>query len=202
VILDRANEYVDDENLIHRYKRGIILHQYALIAAERSDIDGARYLFRAAVTKIKRDAPVSRAILLRDFGNFELRQFNVVSARELISAAERLLGGISEVTPRVEIERVVTRGFLARSNIEVDRIGSLQILREVAVSLRGYKSVYELDNLDWLIDYLPYGYERQRLTLRAMYLCALVGNQKRAGEFGALLGGGKPLRGIYRFTIR
>jgi len=154
------------------------------------------------VTKIKRDAPVSRAILLRDFGNFELRQYNIVSARELISAARRLLDGTSEATPRVEIERVVTQGFLARTNIEVDRIGSLAVLREVAISLRGYKSTYELDNLDWLIDHLPYGYERQQLTLRALYLCALVGNQKRAGEFGALLGGGKLLRGIYRFTIR
>lgn len=201
IILDRANEYVNDEDSIHRYKRGIVVHQYALIAAELGDIDGARSLFQSAATKIKQDAAVSRAILLRDFGNFELKQYNIVSAHQYIEAAQRLLDSVSDVTSRVEIERVVTRGFLARTNIEVDPVGSLQILREVAISLKGYKSIYELDNLDWLIDYLPYGYERQRLVLRALYLCAQVGNQKRAGEFATLLGGGKPLRGIYRFIL-
>ncbi|MDB5177848.1 MAG: hypothetical protein JWO61_231 [Candidatus Saccharibacteria bacterium] len=199
LMLYRANEYTKDPNPIHRYPRGIVLHQYALNVAALDDADGARHLFEVALVQIKSDDPVSRAILLRDFGNFELRQGDVISARKRITAALRLLDHIAEVTPRVEIEQVVTRGFLARTNIEVDPHGSLATLREVAASLRGYKSAYELDNLDWLIDYLPLGYERQRLTLRAVYLCLQVGNQKRASEFGTLLGGGKPLRGLYRF---
>ncbi|MDB5165430.1 MAG: hypothetical protein JWM00_320 [Candidatus Saccharibacteria bacterium] len=201
ILLSRASEYTQDPNPIHRYPRGIVLHQYALNVAELGDIHGAQHLFEAALAQIKSDDPIARAILLRDFGNFELRQNNVVTARRRITAALRLLDRIVEVTPRVEIEQIVTRGFLARTNIESDPVGSLEILRELAARLQGYKSNYELDNLDWLIDYLPLSYERQRLTLRAMYLCASVGNQKRAGEFGALLGGGKPLRGLYRFVL-
>lgn len=201
--LYRASNLKSDDNTPHRYKRGVVLHVYALAAAELGDAEGARHLFKSALREIKPDAPLSRAMALRDFGNFELRQGNVVLARRKIISALKLFDRIDDVTQRVEIELAVTRGFLARTSIESDPIGSLETLRDVARLLKGYKKrEYELDNLDWLIDHLPPSLERQRYALRAIQLSLLLGNNHKVVEYSSLFGGGKPLRGIYRTIFK
>ena len=199
--LTRAREWAETPTPgPHRYKVGILFHQNALVCASLGENQQARELFAEASRRIKSDAPLERTIMLRDFGNFELRLGNVQLAVRKINDALRLLEN-AEPTERYVLEECVTRGFFARTQLEIDPEGSIHTLRELATVLHGCKKPeYELDNLDWLIDHLPFGYQRQLYVVRAVSLCVRLGDHKRAVEFTSLLGG-KPLRKICRFVI-
>ena len=200
-ILARAKASIsEDTTSPQRHKHGIVDHRQAMAEADSGDIDDARALLRNASRKIEADAPIERAMMLRDWGKIELMAGDEPLARRLINEALTLLYAVEITTPRLDEEIVATQGFLAQTMIRLDKSGALSSLRATATALKDKRPVYELEPVACLVENLPAGVERQRYILRAVYLCSRLGDRPRTLEYTALLGG-KPLRSIYRHLI-
>lgn len=200
----RALELVNDYGGKYSGKGGIVNHRLADIAALRGESNLARRRFMKSTNLIKATDQVGLAMALRDSGNFELLDGHERSARRLVMQALDILQGIKKPSDRETIELIVTHGFMARIDLghPKRRRQAIKALRDVDNKLMGYKKpIYELANLAWLINALPPGIERQRLTMRAIRLCIKLGNYKRTAEFTVLLGGGKPSRHVFRLVF-
>ena len=111
-----------------------------------------------------------KAMLLVDLGRFN-------EAIWLLQKAE-----LGQVERGQIIESYVTQGFIGRVRLAAgERQWGREILERVNGNLRGYHSVYELNNLIWLLKAVSLP---RRLTLlpRALHLAARTGYRRRGVE--------------------
>lgn len=203
----RALELANDPDSRYASQRGIIIERLGATAAELGDLELAVRRFKRALHLIDND-PIALAICRRNWANVELTRENYLKARRLNEQALQLLerARLTRSSQRLDIEIAVTRGFLARVELQDghDTARAIQTLREVAQLLQAYdrKPVYELDNLLWLIEALPTGPERDEYLARAIELSTRLGNIYLRGELQALSVAGVPGRSIYRLGVQ
>lgn len=195
---------------INRFQAGVVMHQMGSIHAIDNDAKMAREYFVAAKRNFRDNPdPVARAILLRDWGNFELLEGNTRLAEKMIEQARnelRKLGATLHITKvDLGVEKAVTAGFLARIKIvrgdwTVETYNQLRELDEM-LDKYGKKPVYQLANLGWLIDITDDKFERRGYIQKAIRLASVVGNVDKQREYRALLIGGEPLRQAYKMTV-
>lgn len=190
---------------MRRAKLAFIEHRLAEVAILLKDWSTARRRFEEAILLVDKTDKIAYARILRDFGNFERLQGNYQLGLGMTRLAMEALESTGKQTKRLHAEMVVTRGFLARFDLDhpLKRSSAIVVLRETAGQLYGYKKkAYELANLRCLADVLPiYSIERARYIQRAAWLNLQLGNARQAGELLALLGG-PPSRSIYNFILR
>lgn len=195
---------------INRFQAGVVMHQMGSIHAMDNDAKMAREYFEAAKRNFRDNPdPVARAILLRDWGNFELLEGNTRLAEKYIEQARNELrkhGATLHITKLdLTIEKAVTKGFLRR--VEIVRgdwtAETVDELRELDAMLEEYgqKPLYQLANLGWLIDITDDKFKRREYIEKAIKLAGVVGNTEKQREYRALLVGGGPLRQAYRMTV-
>lgn len=196
-----ANDSLKDDN-----RKSFVLHRLAELSVMTNEPMVARRRFKVALKLVNKNDYVGYALLLRDYGEFERRQGHPKIARKHVEKAARLLSIDTGDTRRskLELERVVTKGFVARLDLSGrKRAEAIDILKWTARELYGTPKVqYELANLAILVEVLPiWDISRTRYILRAMALSIQLRNHVRATEFALLLGG-KPLRGTYRLVTK
>lgn len=195
---------------INRFQAGVVMHQMGSIHAMDKDTKLAREYFVAAKRNFRDNPdPVARAILLRDWGNFELLEGNTRLAEKLIEQARNELrkhGATLHITKvDLTMEKAVTAGFLQRIKIVQGSwtTETRNQLRELDTMLEGYskKPLYQLANLGWLIDITDDKRERRGYIEKAIRLAGVVGNVEKQREYRTLLIGGEPLRQAYRMAV-
>lgn len=204
--LQRAREYAgylnNDDN-----RRAMVLHRLGEVAVMRGDFMLARKRFKRSLELISQNNTVGRAILHRDYGEFERRQGNRKIARTHVLRATSLLGSIEKPSRRVKLESIVTQGFMARLKLDSDdkalREEAITTLIETADKLHGCnKSNYELANLAVLIETLPIWDPRRIIYLsRAVLLSLYQQNLSRAMEMTTFVGGNLP-RKAFRLIVK
>jgi len=181
-------------------------HRQAMAWKGLKQYKAAREHFGRAMATFNRADRIGFAILLRDYGLFlvnELRSQNGNHEEGLkkIKAAERILRGRfpEDEERRAELELVVTRGFIYRARLRVNRFDRAALnglkktdrrLRELADTKPGYV----LDNLVWIMRYEMRIKEVNGYLPRAILLSIQIGNLKRAAEYSYMLSGGQILR--------
>lgn len=202
----RALEFTDyfKEKSVENEKRAFVLHRLAEVSILQDDPMNANRRFKEALKLINPSNKMGHARLLRDYGNFERVQGRTAIGRKHVDQAHSILKSMS-ITDRVKKEILVTKGFVARFDLDdpLLRDAAIEMLRSIARELYGYKKkAYELANLRCLIDVLPvYNIERISYIQRAALLSAQLWNFRKAGEYVSLLGG-KPSSSIYNFIVR
>jgi tetratricopeptide (TPR) repeat protein len=203
--LQRAREYASYLNDDHN-RRAMVLHRLGEVAVMRGEFMLARKRFKRGLELINEDNIIGRAILHRDYGEFERHQGNRKIARTHVLRAVSLLGSIQKPSRRTELESIVTHGFMARLKLDSKdkelRKEAIATLAETANKLHGCnKSNYELANLSVLVEELPL-WDTRRISYltRAVFLNLYQRNLSRAGEMTAFLGGTLP-RKAYRLIV-
>lgn len=157
---------------------GIVRHRIGVAEANLGHYAEADLEFQRAIETLPTDDLLARAITERDWGNSYLLRGDRESAFKHISMCRELLEVISLPDERVELEVVVTEGFMCRIDLlEAPlRKQALEHMFTVDRQLRGsHKLVYELDNLRWIIEFSPL-LTRMSFFPRATYLNARMRN--------------------------
>ncbi|MEP6710589.1 MAG: hypothetical protein ABJA64_02635 [Candidatus Saccharibacteria bacterium] len=205
---DIFNFFLGDHGAeVSLYIEGTIVHQLASIHGIDKNAQAARDHFQAAQKKLRKD-PMALGRVLRDHGNFELLEGNSEAAERLIHEAmdqlKRPEAGKRVSAQKLKVERLVTKGFLARVDLAKGRRvdAALAELRALDMVLDEYgkKPEYTLANLGWIIDFIQDDYDRAGYIARAIQLSDELGNVKKRREYQMLQRGGDPLRNTYRFA--
>lgn len=154
----RALEFTDyfEDTSVKNEKRAFVLHRLAEVSILQDDPMNAKRRFKEALKLINPRNKMGHARLLRDYGNFERVQGRTAIGRKHVNQALSILKSMS-ITDRVKKETLVTKGFVARFDLNdpLLRDAAIEVLRSVARELYGYKKkAYELANLRCLIDVL------------------------------------------------
>lgn len=202
--LGYASEFA--RHMKDKHREALVWHRLAEVAVFQNEPMRARHRFKLALELVDKENHVAYAIVLRDYGEFERRTGHRKIARRHVEHAVSLLDTAELLgrKQRLELERTTTRGFVARLGLGTKaEAASIITLKEVASELWGCrKPQYELANLAILIEVLPiWDLDRARYIIRAITLSIQLRNRARFTEFLVLLGG-KPLRGIYRVTLK
>lgn len=187
----------------------IIESQLASISAINKDAQRAREYFTSSLSRSTK--PVTIAITLRNWGNFELLEGNIEEADRLIKAAlgmfeqKKAQGKMSKVN--FDLEKAVTRGFQSRlaivtSTTEEDRQQHLARLRTLDIRLEQFGSTIEhkvsrLANIGWIISTTNQPIDRKAYIRKAIVLSKETGKSQKKREYQALLAGGGLLRSSY-----
>lgn len=209
---DAAAECIEDARRIARVNRKfahylpITEHRRAMIFKTLGQHTNARKCFEHSQHMFDRTDKIGYAIMLRDFGFFlAVDLHDPKSGRKKILTAQRILSSDSytgKAKARAEVELLVTESFLCRIKLCVNRFDMLALarLKEIDSELRERapnKPGYQLDNLNWILDYETAAMETNRYLPRALYLSVVrVRNLPRTLEYTWMAAGGQFMRSI------